>query len=68
MPLVNADAMLLVDDHKGQIAKVDTGLEEGVRAEKEVGRSVGEAGKNLLPVAALLAAGEHRHVDAGCLG
>ena len=44
--LVDAEAMLLVDDDQGEVAEVDALLEERVGADEEVDRAAGEAGED----------------------
>ncbi len=65
--LVDAEAVLLVDHHQRQVVEGDARLEEGVGADQQADRAVGEAGEDRLALAALFAAGEHREADAGGL-
>jgi hypothetical protein len=54
--LVDAEAMLLVDDDERQIAEFDAGLEQRVRADEEIDGSVFQSGEDGVALAAPLAA------------
>ena len=57
-PLMHAEAMLLVDDHKREIAECDRLLKQSVRADENVEAALGKRCKDLLALSALLAAAE----------
>jgi hypothetical protein len=57
---VHAEAVLLVDDGKGQVLALDVGLEEGVRADQDVDLAGLQAIEQLGARAALLAPGQER--------
>ena len=65
---MDAEAVLLVDDHQSEIVEGDAGLEERMGADEEMDGAVGEAGEDRLALAALFAAGENGEADAGGLG
>ena len=62
---MHTEAMLLVDHHKREVAERDGLLEQRVRADENVDATLGERGKDLFPLSALLAAAEER--DASVL-
>ena len=51
--VLDAEALLLVDDHQAEVLDAYAGLQQAVGADDEVDRAVGEAGQRLLglPVA-----------------
>ena len=61
---MHAEAMLLVDHHKREVAECDRLLEQRVRADENVDATLGERGKDLLPLSALLAAAEERDLQS----
>ncbi len=67
-PLVDAEAVLLVDDGQREVAEADLVLEQRMGADQEVDISGGEAVEDAGALAAALAAGEDRDAHAGGLG
>ena len=61
--LGDAEAMLLVDDDEAEIAVADRFLEDGVGADQDVDRAVGEAHQRRLAPPPLVAPGEDGDVD-----
>ncbi len=66
--LVDAEPVLLVDDDQREVAELDAGLEQGMRAEQEIDRAVGQPGDDGIALLAALATGEHRDRHAGGIG
>ena len=66
--LMHAEAMLLVDDRKREIAERDVVLEQRMRADDDVDLARGERGQDRVARAALLAAGEERDATPGRRG
>ena len=64
-PLMHAEAVLLVDDRKCQIAKGDVVLEQRVGADHQIDIAGGERRQHLGAFAAALAAGQDGEADAG---
>ena len=60
---MHAKAMLLVDHHKREVAECDRLLEQRVRADQDIDATLGERGKDILALSALLAAAEERDVQ-----
>ncbi len=67
-PLVHAEAMLLVDHGKHEVAERHLFLEQRMRADHDVNRSVFQPGQRRAALAALLAAGQDRHPQSCALG
>jgi hypothetical protein len=57
---MHAKAMLLIDHHKSEVAERDGFLEQRVGSDQDIDAPLGKSGQDLLPLAALLAAGEKR--------
>ncbi len=57
-PLMHAEAVLLVDDHEGEVLEGDRLLKQRVGADQDVDAPVAQARKDLLPLLATLAPGE----------
>ena len=62
--LLDAEAVLLVDDGERQILEDDIVLDERVRADEDADRAVRQPRQDLFARAALLAAGQKRDLDA----
>ena len=60
--------MLLVDDRERERLVDDVVLDDRVRADQQVDLARGKTGEDVLPLLALLAAGEDRNAQAGALG
>ena len=67
-PLVHAEAMLLVDDGKREIAERDLVLEQRVGADQQIDLAECEAVERVGALLAALAAGQDRDANAGLLG
>ena len=59
--LVDAEAMLLIDDGEGEIGERGGLLEQRVGADRDQGLAAGQTIEHPLPHRLALAAGEHRH-------
>ena len=66
-PLVDAEAVLFVDDRQREIAERDVLLEQRMRADDEIDIAGGKRCENVLAVAAALAAGEDGEPQPGGL-
>ena len=51
-PLLDTEPVLLVDDHGTERVELDPFLDEGVRADRDVDRAVGEPGQHVLALGA----------------
>jgi hypothetical protein len=50
-PLFDAEAMLFVDHHESQVRKLYPVFDQGVRADQQVDRAVGNSGEGFAPFA-----------------
>ena len=66
--LMHAEAVLLVDHRKAEIAEHDAVLEQGMGADDDVDRPGCQVGENGLALLAFFASGEDLDTQAGCLG
>ena len=62
---MHAEAMLLVDDHKREIAEFDRLLEQRMGADENVDATLGKRCKDLLRARALLATAQKRDAQSG---
>ena len=64
VPLLHPEAVLLVDDHEGEVAELDDVLEQGVRADDDAGLTGDDRQHGLLAGGPAHAAGEQRHLGS----
>ena len=60
-PLFDAEAMLFVDHHESQVRKLYPVFDQGVRADQQVDRAVGNPGEGFAPFACFGCSGKDRH-------
>ena len=67
-PLVNAKAVLLIDNHETEIGKIHALLEQGMCADEDVDMPVAQPGEDVTARRALFAAGQEGGLEAGLFG